>query len=116
MSRHHFRNKLRTLRLSWGLSQRDLALLLGVSKGAIWKYENGLRPLSVEHLMTCEIIFGVGATELLVALRDRVEDKLGERALTLHAHTQGRTDAAALKKLKLLASLADRIHEVRYAA
>lgn len=112
MSHRSYRNKLRTLRMSWGLSQRELALLLGVSKGAIWKYENR-RLLPVEQLITCEIIFGVGAADLLVALRNRVEDSLGPRALALYERMQGRADAGSLKKLKLLHTLMDRIHVIR---
>ena len=114
MPRRQPKNYLRTLRLKWGLTQPELGTLLGVTKSAISKYENNTRRVPVDCLIACEIIFGVGPANLLVALRTKVEDALGRRALALYNRIEGRTDAASLKKLILLNGINDRTQEVRY--
>lgn len=96
------------------MSQLELGALLGVSKGAISKYENGRCHLPVTRLMACEIIFGISAAELLIAVREAVEDRLSRRALAFHDRIEGKTDAASLKKLKLLNEIKDRLHMVDY--
>lgn len=114
MSRRHFHNSLRTLRMSSGLSQSELAMLLGVSRSAVCKYEGGYRRLSIRHLTACEIIFGVGAGEILATVRDRIEDELGARLLKLHDAAWGRTDPLSVKKVAFLHAIICRLHEVRY--
>ena len=113
MSRPRFKNDLRALRLRSGLSQLELAKLLGVSDSAVCRYECGIRPITVLHLLACEIIFGVHATDILVPLRDKVEDAIGCRALGLHNSLEGRTDAVSVRKLQFLERLTRRMHEVR---
>ena len=114
MARRQPKNYLRTLRLKSGLTQPELGLLLGVTKSAINKYENNTCRLPVERLIACEIIFGVGPAGLLIALRLKVEDALGRRALVLHNRIEGRRDAASLKKLMLLDGISERAQEVHY--
>ena len=114
MPRPKFQNDLRALRLRSGLSQLELAKLLGVSDSTICRYECGLRPITVLHLLACEIIFGVHATDILVPLRDRVEDDIGCRALQLHDSLRGRQDCK--RKIEFLERLTQRIHEVRIPA
>ena len=116
MKRPKFPNDLRALRLQSGLSQLELAKLLGVSDSTVCRYECGIRPITVLHLLACEIIFGVQATDILIPLRDRVEDDIGCRALGLHERLRGRRDAMSLKKVRFLETLTQRIHEVRIPA
>ena len=116
MSRPKFKNDLRALRLRSGLSQLELARLLGVCDSTVCRYECGTRPMTVLHLLACEIIFGVHATDILVPLRDKVEDAIGCRAMSLHDRLEGKTDPVSVKKLYFLEALTRRVHEVRIDA
>lgn len=47
-----YQERLKYLRQEKGLSQNDIALLLKTSQQYYGKYENGQRPLPLEHLIT----------------------------------------------------------------
>ena len=57
--------RLRQLRLEKGLTQTALAKLLGISKSAISRYENGLRMPSEETLIDISRYFKVSVDYLL---------------------------------------------------
>ena len=102
MSRNHPTNYLRKHRKAWGLSQDDLALLLGVSKSTVSRYENDDCVMPVERLLTCEIIFGISSGEILRHMRDTAEDALARATLELHRRLEGKTDRNTEKKWRLL--------------
>ena len=52
-------NRIRELRKKKGVSQEDLAKLLGVTKSTISKYELGHRAMSIDQLKTVLDFFGV---------------------------------------------------------
>lgn len=60
-----YQEKLRDLRQERGLSQADIALLLNTSQQYYGKYEKGLRPLPIEHLVTLCKFYHVSADWLL---------------------------------------------------
>lgn len=60
-----YQEKLKDLRQERGLSQSDIALLLKTSQQYYGKYENGIRPLPVEHLITLCKFYHVSADWLL---------------------------------------------------
>lgn len=104
-------NHLRKHRKRWGLTQSELGELLGVSKSVISRYESG-RPLPMEQLIACEIIFGIGTEDGAMKLLLAVEDGLSRRALTVHNRLEGRDDPASRKKLRLLAAIPSRMHQI----
>ncbi|MDR0841158.1 MAG: helix-turn-helix domain-containing protein [Christensenellaceae bacterium] len=61
-------NRLKELRLAKGLTQDDIARVLGVQKAAVSKYEKGYVALPPDTLMTLCDFFGVTADHML--LRD----------------------------------------------
>ncbi len=60
-----FKDNLKTLRQERGIGQVELAKHLGVSKGIISLWENGLREPTLSNLITIAKFFGVSADYLL---------------------------------------------------
>ena len=51
---------LRTHRRNWGLTQKELAKLVGTASSVqISRYENGKRAPKIEVALACQVIFGV---------------------------------------------------------
>lgn len=64
-----FAVKLKELRLEKGLSQKDLALKLGVSPRVISYYEDGSRECGFDMLIKISRFFGV-STDFLLGVAD----------------------------------------------
>ncbi|MEE0808677.1 MAG: helix-turn-helix transcriptional regulator [Acutalibacteraceae bacterium] len=56
---------IRALREDKDLYQKDIAKLLGTSQSYYAQYENGKRPLPIEHLITLCKFYGVSADYIL---------------------------------------------------
>jgi len=69
MKGNEFKNNLKALRLERGLGQVELAQKLGVSKGIISLWENGLREPNMSSLILLARFFGV-STDYLLGLED----------------------------------------------
>ena len=77
--------KIKTLRMRQGLSQKELARLLGISDRAISKWELGYAQPSANHLIALSQIFGVGIEEFLPTDEKAAEAEvapLGMQSLT----------------------------------
>lgn len=62
---NHFKDNLRELRLEKGLGQAELAKQLGVSKGVISLWENGLREPGMYSLILLSKFFNTTIDELV---------------------------------------------------
>ena len=60
-----FKDNLRELRLEKQLGQVELARLIGVSKGVISLWENGLRDPNMQSLIALAKFFGISIDELV---------------------------------------------------
>lgn len=65
-----FGEKLRTLRKQQGLTQTELATILGTNQSHVGKLEKGTRSPSVEVLMQIMQIFKVSCDQLLMDERE----------------------------------------------
>lgn|GEM_PF-5698513 len=83
MSTSRSRNYLRARRKALGLSQRELAAFLGVSRSAITKAENAVRPPPLKLLIVSEIIFGASGPEIFPNHYADIEEALRLRAAAL---------------------------------
>ncbi len=110
---HRLPNYLHTLRKQWGLSQPDLASLLGVSASAECRFENLSRRPSAELLIGAEVIFGHGAKEVFPAFYHEIERAIVSRAQSHHARLEAKTDAASRDKLRLLSEIMDRASQTK---
>jgi transcriptional regulator with XRE-family HTH domain len=63
--KHNFPERLKELRYSKKIGQVDLAKQLGVSKGIISLWENGLREPTLSNLITLAEFFCVSLDELV---------------------------------------------------
>ena len=72
---------LRTYRRQAGLSQRELAGLIGCSDdGAVCRMERSHRRPSLATAMACEIVFGTSLRELFPDMYEEVE-QLGRKLI-----------------------------------
>lgn len=60
-----YQQKLKILREKKGMTQGQIALILKTSQQYYGKYENGIRPLPIEHLITLCKFYKVSADWIL---------------------------------------------------
>ncbi len=65
MLKSNFAENLKRLRQAKGIGQVELAKQIGVSKGIISLWENGLREPTLSSLIVLAEFFGVGLDELV---------------------------------------------------
>lgn len=77
-------NYLRTFRKRVGLSQRDVAFLLGCQDdGVVSRYERGARRPSLRTLLAYGVILGAPLDELFAGTRQKVELRVRKRSQAL---------------------------------
>ncbi|WP_428150923.1 helix-turn-helix transcriptional regulator [Brevundimonas sp.] len=98
-----------THRLRWGLSQEELARLIGRrSHSTISRYEQRGKTPPLSILLAYEIIFGVGLKEMLPDLYGEIEDQVIARGNILWGELDGRSDHSAGRKRELLLAMISR--------
>jgi transcriptional regulator with XRE-family HTH domain len=91
MTPHRLENYLRTYRKKAGLSQREVAFLLGCEDGAqISRYEKRHRLPPLETALACEAIYGVPIAELFAGIRQRVGRNIEKRRLESRSRLEGK--------------------------
>lgn len=109
MPRRSLHNYLRTHRKRAGLSQDEVAFLVGLSGGdKVSRYERRSRLPSLETVLACEALFGVPASELFAGLYEEIEEETRKRARDLAKRLAGEAggDAPSAHKLAGLSRLA----------
>ncbi len=101
-------NYVRTHRRRAGLSQEDMALLLGCKSGAkISRYERFARQPSLETVFAYEAIFGVPARELFAGVYEQARAAIQSRVGALSESLEGEnTDASTARKREFLNKVA----------
>jgi transcriptional regulator with XRE-family HTH domain len=118
MRTRHMPALLRTHRRNWGLTQRDMADLLGFESPAhVSRIEQGKRTPSTETALACTALFGVSLQELFPQLAAEIEERFKDRALRLHQGlTHPTTPTAARKRQLLDQTLGRSAREINLAA
>jgi len=81
---HRLSNYLRAYRVRAGLSQEEMAYLLGLSGGPkVSKYETGRRMPDIRTLIAYERVLGVPASEFYAGLHHQVDRETRRRAKKL---------------------------------
>ena len=94
---------LRSHRRTWGLSQRELADLLGFeSPTHVSRIEHGKRTPLLETALACSTLFGVSLDELFPQFAAEIEEKLKERISRLHEGSLHTTNPSGLRKREFL--------------
>lgn len=101
-------NYLKTLRMHWGLSQPELAGLLGVTDTALSKFENLALAPTKNLIVGVQITFGRDARQAFPALYAQSERNIMKRAAAWSVELEKRGDAASKRKRKLLSEMIER--------
>lgn len=99
---------LHTLRKQWGLSQPELAGLLGISPSALCKVETLARRPSANLIVGAEIIFALPGEEIFPAAYREIGDAILNRARAECERLELLTDPISLQRLRLLTEIIER--------
>jgi transcriptional regulator with XRE-family HTH domain len=103
-------NYLRSYRLRWGLSQGELANLLGCkTAGVISRIEKKLRSPTLKIVIGCLVLFGTPAAEVFPDISGTVEADVMEKVWELYEKMQGDPSRKTKKKIELLESVIERV-------
>jgi DNA-binding XRE family transcriptional regulator len=106
MATHKLDNYLRTYRKRAGLSQTEMAYLLGTRAGAkSCRHESFARVPSLETALAYEAIFRAPVAELFAGMYERAERAAARRARLMKKRL-GRGRNCSDRKLRLLAEIA----------
>lgn len=111
---HKLDNYLRTHRKRSGLSQEDVALLLGsTSRVRVSRHELLRRYPETRTIFAYEIIFGVPARKLFPGTYQKVERVTAELARTLAEELSSRAPSRALaRKIATLRAIASQVTDL----
>ncbi len=100
---------LRPLRRRWGLTQKELAFLIGAKSGAaISRLERLQRTPTLTAMIACEIIFDAAHMKLFPERYAQVREAVLARANELYEALQGNPSRVTRAKLDFLESVLTR--------
>jgi transcriptional regulator with XRE-family HTH domain len=107
MASRRLPNYLRTFRKRTGLSQEEVAFLLGCQSGnKASRYERRTRKPNLETILAYELVFGAPARELFAGIFDDVADATLKRAQALAEKLkQNRANLLIAQKLETLEAI-----------
>lgn len=101
---------VRAHRRRWGLSQAELAALLGLaSSTTVSRIERSVRTPTTTVLVACCILFGLPAPELFTSLHDEIEEVVGTAAKTLCDALEDKADKLSVRKRLFLEEVLSRL-------
>jgi transcriptional regulator with XRE-family HTH domain len=109
MPHPRLQNYLRAYRRKSGLTQREVAFLLGCQNGGVVsRYEKRRRLPPLPTALACQAVFGVPVSELFAGMWDTVDGEIKKRLTQLRSRLQdepgkGREARLAAQKLRWLA-------------
>lgn len=107
MSETKFSQGLRAIRRRTGLSQLELALLIGASDATVSRHESQKDLPDVETAFAYETIFRVPARELFARDAQAIDEQIRSRAIQLYGRlARGRQSRQTEQKLEVLRRLA----------
>ena len=96
-------NYLRSHRLRWGLSQGELAHLLGWKRPeVVSRIEKKQRPPTLKLVIACFILFGIPAAELFPDISGSIEIDVMARVWEMYEKIQGDPSKKTKIKIELL--------------
>lgn len=100
--KHNVLCYLRTHRRVWGLTQQELASLMGFkSTTHLSRVEHGKRAPTVESALACQVIFGILPSAMFPHVYTRVEDRIMRNIYELHLALENTTSLSGLRKREL---------------
>jgi transcriptional regulator with XRE-family HTH domain len=106
VAHQRLQNYLRTHRRRYGLTEAEIATLLGAASGTkVSRYENFARMPGVLAVFAFEIVFNQPASELFAGTYQAIRGEVQDRARSMVQRLQSRPDAQSRKNLRKLALL-----------
>jgi transcriptional regulator with XRE-family HTH domain len=99
------KNYLRFYRRRSGLTQRELAYLLGLSDSAISRIERNLSQPTLKIALACQVLFGASPFELFPDAFAQVEETVKKRGAKLHERLQAGVERNTKAKSDFLRGL-----------
>lgn len=99
---HKFDCRLRHVRRKWGLSQRELAELLELSRQYVSAIERSERSPSREVVIACQVVFDEHLKDLFPRLWDEAEDGAVRGLYVLRQKLAADRSGTANRKLQLV--------------
>jgi transcriptional regulator with XRE-family HTH domain len=101
---------VRAHRRRWGLTQDELATLLGVtSSTTVSRIERSVRTPTATVMVACCILFGLPAPDLFISLHEEIEELIGTAAKVLLDELAHKTDKHSLRKREFLENVLARL-------
>ena len=95
---------LRTRRRIWGLTQPELASLIGRGDASqISRIENGKSAPTVEVALACQVIFGIPPSVMFPHVHALLEERVMRNIYRLHLALSNTTNPSGLRKRELCA-------------
>ena len=105
---------LRPFRLRWGLTQRELAFLIGVKNGTVISRLEGLKKSPrLAWAVACAVVFDTRALEIFPGLFSEVYDDVLNRTTQLYEELQGNPSKTTRLKLDFLETVLARLEKKR---
>jgi len=93
---------LRTHRRNWGLTQKELAALIGTANSVqISRYENGKRAPKIEVALACQVIFGVPPSIMFPDTHALAEEEVMRNMYQMDQALSNTTSLSGLRKREL---------------
>ncbi len=97
-----FRYTLRHERRAWGLTQGEMASLMGLrSANHVSRIENGKKPPSLKAAFACQVIFGIHADALFPQVYNSVEEETMRNIYSEYQRLEHTTNPAGMRKGEL---------------
>ena len=102
---------VRSHRRKWGLTQVELARLVGLSsRSAVSRSERADRVPTTATVIACGIIFGLTTQDLFPSLHEKIEATVRLAVAVLQEELADETDKLSIRKRALLAQVLERIN------
>ena len=109
-------NYLRSFRLRWGLSQGELATLLGWKRAeVVSRIEKKQRPPTLKLVIACFILFGTPAAELFPDISASIDADVMTRVWEMYDNIQGDPSRKTKIKIELLEGAIQRAEQRKRA-
>lgn len=109
---HRLPSYLHTLRKQWGLSQPELAALLGLTGSALCRFENRSRRPTADLIIGAEVLFGHDPKDIFPGFYKSVEHAIVARARAEHKRLEGSGNAGTARRLRFLSEIIDRASQL----
>ena len=101
---------VRSHRRKWGLTQVELARLVGLSsRSAVSRIERAERVPTTATIIACGIIFGIAASDLFPSLHEEIGETVQLAVTALQEELADQSDKVSIRKRALLAQVQERI-------